>query len=73
MHRSRYRRPVLPRVDIEPALLSVEETARYLRVSRTRAYQLAREGQLPGLVRLGGMWRVSRRALERWVDEIAQK
>ncbi len=32
---------------IEPACLTVEETAAYIRVSRHTAYQMCREGKLP--------------------------
>ena len=48
----------------ERLTLTIEETARLLRVSRGTAYQAAREGQLP-TVRLGRRLLVPRHALER--------
>ena len=35
-----------PQAQQEPALLSIKETARYLRTSRTTLYRLAAEGRL---------------------------
>lgn len=49
-------------------LLKVPAAARLLDISRSRAYALARSGELPGVVRLGGSIRVSLRALEEWID-----
>ncbi len=45
--------------------LTVEETARRLGISRGYAYELARTGRLPGVVRLGRVYRVSAPALNR--------
>jgi excisionase family DNA binding protein len=50
-----------------PAILTVEEVAVLLRVSRGHAYRLAREGLIPGVVRLGKTLRVSRDALLPWM------
>jgi excisionase family DNA binding protein len=47
-------------------LLTVEETAAYLRVGRGLAYELIRRGELPA-VRLGRLVRVPRAALEAFV------
>jgi excisionase family DNA binding protein len=46
-------------------VLTVEEAARMLRISRGAAYALAKAGTLPGVFRLGRTLRVSRAALER--------
>lgn len=58
----------------EPAVLTVEEAARFLRIGRSAAYELARrflasEGRegLP-VVRLGRCLRVPREALVRLLD-----
>jgi excisionase family DNA binding protein len=48
--------------------LSVSELAPRLRVSRTTAYQLVRDGQVPS-IRLGGTIRIPTRALDRWLAE----
>jgi excisionase family DNA binding protein len=52
----------------EPVLITVEEAARYLRISRGKAYSMAAAGELP-TVKLGRSVRVRRDLLERWLDE----
>ena len=52
----------VPIVD-EPRFLTVPETARLLRINRGRAYEMANNGTLPGVVRLGRTIRVDRERL----------
>ena len=47
----------------EPALLTPEEAAAYLRVAPQTVYRLARAGTLPG-VKVGHLWRIRRADLE---------
>jgi excisionase family DNA binding protein len=61
-------RPGPPRIADERLLLKVPAAARRLDISRSYAYQLARTGELPGVVRLGRSIRVSVRGLEEWVE-----
>lgn len=56
---------------IEAAVLSVPEAAKVLRISRSRAYELAQGGELPGVLRIGRSVRVSKRALDAWIEEQA--
>ena len=50
-------------------LLTLPETMALTGFSRTRTYEAAREGTLPGLVRLAGhRMLVRRRVLEAWLD-----
>jgi excisionase family DNA binding protein len=56
---------------IEPALLSIEEAARLLNIGRTRAYEMAAAGTMPGVLHIGKSVRVSRKRLESWIDEQA--
>ena len=49
-------------------LLRVPAAAQRLDISRSQAYELARRGELPGVVRLGRSMRVSVRALEDWIE-----
>jgi excisionase family DNA binding protein len=51
----------------EPALLTIEELARFLRISRAKAYELAARGEIP-TVRMGRSVRVRRDRLEAWLD-----
>lgn len=47
-----------------PDLMSPPELADYLGVSRNTVYALLAAGQVPGAVRFGRRWRISRPALE---------
>jgi excisionase family DNA binding protein len=47
----------------QPAVLTVEEAARLLRIGRSAAYAAVRRGELPA-VRIGRALRVPRRALD---------
>jgi excisionase family DNA binding protein len=53
-----------------PRFLTVPETARLLRINRGRAYELANEGTLPGVIRLGRTIRVDRDRLIAGLAEI---
>ena len=52
----------------EKLTVSVEEAARLLGIGRGTAYELARQGKLPGALRLGRRIVVSRQALERFLE-----
>jgi excisionase family DNA binding protein len=56
-------------LDTEPQLLHIEEAAHLLRISRSRAYEMAASGTMPGLLRVGRSLRVSRRRLDAWIAE----
>ncbi len=47
----------------EPHFLTVPEAARLLRINRGRAYEMAGNGTLPGVIRLGRTIRVDRERL----------
>lgn len=55
----------------EPVLLRPAQVAVLLQVSRSRVYDLARSGQLPGLIRLGGSLRVHAPTLLRALEDDA--
>lgn len=48
----------------EPATMTMEAAAKVLGIGRQTAYDLANLGKLPGAIRLGKRWVVSRKALE---------
>ena len=52
----------------ESATMTVEEAAAILGIGRQTAYNLAVRGELPGALRLGRRWIVSRKALESWLE-----
>jgi excisionase family DNA binding protein len=56
----------------EPLLLDLPAAAELLSISRSRAYEMAHEGTMPGLIKLGSTWRVSRSRLEGWIAEQLQ-
>ncbi|MDP7619923.1 MAG: helix-turn-helix domain-containing protein [Dehalococcoidia bacterium] len=56
---------------VQKETLSVEDAALILGIGRSLAYDLAKNGKLPGVIRLGRRLVVSRRALERVLREAA--
>jgi excisionase family DNA binding protein len=48
--------------------LKVPEVAEVLRISRSRAYELVSGGEIPA-VKIGRSVRVSRKELDRWLEE----
>ena len=53
----------------KPEVLTLTEAADALRISVSTAKKLARNGELPGVLpKLGTQWRVSRKALETYMD-----
>ena len=51
-----------------PETMSVESAARILSIGRTLAYRLARQGKLPGTLRLGHRYVVSRKILKDFIE-----
>ena len=51
-----------------PQILTVAETAQYLRLSAATVYRLAQAGEIPA-VRVGRLWRFQRELLDEWLDE----
>lgn len=50
----------------EAEVLTLDEVARYLRVSRKTAYRMARSGELPAF-KAANHWRIRRSELENWI------
>lgn len=57
----------------ERTLLRVSEAAERLSVGRTKAYELIKEGSMPGVVRVGQSVRVSAKHLDEWIDSQASQ
>ena len=55
-------------IESAPLVLTVEETAKLLRIGRSAAYDAARRGEIPA-VRIGRSLRVPRHALEAMLAE----
>lgn len=54
---------------LERKTYSVAEAAKVLGISRAYAYQMAREGKLPGCKRIGNRFVVSVKLLNEFIDE----
>jgi len=59
-------------VTVEHEILTLEEVARYLRVSERTVYEWAQKGEIP-CGKLGTSWRFKRSEIEKWVDERLQR
>jgi excisionase family DNA binding protein len=58
-------------MDEQHEWLKVPEVAEVLRIARSRAYELVADGEIPS-VRIGRSLRVSRRELDKWLEEQRQ-
>ena len=54
--------------EADQATMDVPTAGRLLGIGRGLAYELARRGKLPGVLRLGTRYVVSRKLLERFLD-----
>ena len=48
-------------------IMRLSDVSAWLRIHPSTIYRMANEGNLPAF-RLGGTWRFSRTALEKWID-----
>ena len=53
---------------MEDDILTIEEVAKYLRVSDRTVYDWAQKGEIPA-GKIGTVWRFKKSELERWVNE----
>ena len=51
-------------------VLTIDELAEYLKISKSTLYKLVQEGKVPGQ-KVGRHWRFSRRAIDRWIEREA--
>jgi len=59
--------------DMEPKdkWLTIEELSGYLKMSRSKLYQLAQKGELPGS-KIGTQWRFDRDEIDDWMKSLRQ-
>lgn len=50
-----------------PDVMTIEETAQYLRIARSSLYKLAQEGKIP-CQKVGRHWRFRKESIDRWLD-----
>lgn len=48
-------------------VMSIDELARYLKISRSTLYKQVQDGRLPGQ-KVGKRWRFHRAAIDRWLQ-----
>jgi len=51
-----------------PEIMTIRETADYLRVSLSSLYKLAQEGRVP-CQKVGRHWRFRRESIDRWLEQ----
>jgi excisionase family DNA binding protein len=51
-----------------PEIMTIGETAQYLRVSLSSLYKLAQAGRVP-CQKVGRHWRFRREAIDRWLEQ----
>lgn len=54
---------------LEPEVLTVEETAKLLRLNRKTVYEMVEKRQLPGAKRFRGVIRIHRATLIAWMTQ----
>lgn len=52
----------------ETQTMTLEQAAKYVGISRSLAYDLARAGKFPGCNRLGKRFVVSKRVIAKWLE-----
>ena len=56
------------KVVANPAIMTVKDVAKYLRMSEAKVYRLVKEGVLP-VVRIGKTWRFRQDLLDEWLEK----
>ena len=51
-----------------PPILTVDELASFLRLNRKTVYEAVSRGEIPGVRRIGGAFRISRDSVLVWLD-----
>ena len=54
--------------DNPPEIMTISETAQYLRISLSSLYKLAQGGRIP-CQKVGRHWRFRREAIDRWLEQ----
>ena len=53
---------------INAEILTIDELAAYLRISKSTLYKLVREGKIPSQ-KVGRHWRFKKTAIDRWLED----
>ena len=49
-------------------IMSIDELAAYLKISKSTLYKLSQQGKIPSQ-KVGRHWRFRKEAIDRWLDE----
>ncbi len=50
-------------------IMTLEETAKYLKIGKSTLYKMAREGKIPA-VKIANQWRFKKEDIDKWLQEI---
>ena len=53
-------------------IMTLEETAKYLKIGKSTLYKMAREGKIPA-VKIANQWRFRKEDIDKWLQEIGNK
>ena len=53
-------------------IMTLEETARYLKIGKSTLYKMARKGKIPA-VKIANQWRFIKEDIDKWLQEIRNK
>ena len=53
-------------------IMTLEETAKYLKIGKSTLYKMAREGKIPA-VKIANQWRFRKDDIDKWLREIRNK
>ena len=53
-------------------IMTIEETAKYLKIGKSSLYKMAREGKIPA-VKIANQWRFRKEDIDKWLQEIRDK
>jgi len=58
-------------VNTPPEIMTISETAEYLRISLSSLYKLAQDGRIP-CQKVGRHWRFRKASIDRWLEQNLQ-
>jgi len=53
-------------------IMTLEETAKYLKIGKSTLYKMAREGKIPA-VKIANQWRFRKDDIDKWLQEIRNR
>jgi excisionase family DNA binding protein len=53
-------------------IMTLEETAKYLKIGKSTLYKMAREGKIPA-VKIANQWRFRKEDIDKWLQGIRDK